>query len=942
MTDEVMEPLTDTMLKRKSSRRSNNDTRESIDSPSLQKLPSKAPDKKKGFLSKISKSKGDQQKKRAPKTDLISNSIRNPSNQLELFETQNEKKEDTSPRVPVETYEDSNDSDFLIDNPSSSPGAQPPAAKRSQPDPRPDTISHPLPLSASSPAAIQPPFQNDSNVETNPVFSGSSPWCQSASPTCSIDPLPEISHSWEPYRSSPISHTVFNSYESHTTTHTEVSVSLSSDKMFPDLCQEPGKMIPSDVPSSAPISEVPNEFTSHKKSDSTQPLKDPNFITEPEFISFSSFFSKLDPEDGLLFGDQARNFFLRSELPNEELSKIWMLSDIDGDLKLTFNEFCIAMKLVRNRKKGIPLPSEVPLSIFNSLSIMADSAGEMLPSETLQDQQGDPPSYSSHLLPQYSDLPEEQTQIPSNPNIAPGTEQYQPSEETPTIEDLPSSLQQDTLDSTDTEDLEETVTVDNYLIQNDFEDPIPKLTNSSPPTNYTDQIKTLFTPAPNPIPPPPTKTQMQQRSVLTPILSSYEIVQPSPRVEVTPVVQMRSYTTDSSTCPPRDKVSGFVEGAEDSIILSLPSRGGTDPRDMKNKKKMPRKRPDRVSAIILIDRSDNEESMVSLVNKGEVRTIELSPQKGDEDKLFMEDLTQLDTPDNEIANEPEKPENESTPHSSPSSNPVKPVSQKKDSRMNILKKKLMKRNKKTTGSNVSLEKAEATEAVERKKNKSKKTSKKEKKQHKRSNSLDINSVNPRCYGSQNDIHLGRKEDSRVPVVALTELYSSQKSVSTLSLSPSHNPSVFQPQNEYDSFDSTGSSDNDNLQSDDAVESAPRLRTRKKRIDRANRSLSSPECILSTPPIPDASSDRNDNTFATPEMDLDDNKTPLHETLSEPTPQYHIKYEREMLTQRIHEMIAKCDSLKCVNNQLTSELNQIRLQKNELAMQLRYHRPRNFL
>ena len=929
MSDEVMEPLTDTMLKRKTSRRSNNDTRDNNDSSLQQKLPSKTPDKKKGFLSKIAKSKGDQQKKRTAKPDPTANSIRNPSNHLDLFETQNEKRQDTSPRVPLGSYEDSNDSDFLIDNPSS-PGAQPPAAKRSLPEPNPDTVS--LPLSTSS---SQPPFHNESCEETNPVFSGHSPWCHTASPSCHVDQAPGISHSWEPYRSSPISQIVLSSYDSNTATHKSVSTIFSSDRMFPELNCDLENKNQSEVYNSVQTSDPPNEFTSHKRSDSmggTQPFKDPFIITESEFVSFSSFFQRLDPQDGLLFGDQARNFFLRSDLPNEELSKIWMLSDVDGDLKLTFAEFCIAMKLVRNRKKGIPLPAEVPPSLFNCLALLTDTY--LLSSDTHLDQQADPLSYSSNRLPQYSNLLDEQTPVPSNLFEA-------PSLATATLEDIPSSVPQDTQDSTDTEDLEETVTVDNYQIQDEIEDPIPKLSNSSVPTNYTDQIKTLFTPTPNPLPPPPTKTQMQQRSVLTPILSSYEIVQPFPRVEITPVVQMRSHTTDSSTCPIRrkDSCSGYIEGGEEPMILSLPNRGGTDPREMKSKKKISRKRPDRVSAVILIDKSENEESLVSLINNGEVRTINLTPHNGDEGKVFLDDLSQLSTTDNDVANEPEKANNESTPHSSPDSNRVKPVSQKKDSKMNLLKKKLMKRNKKATGSNGSLEKAGTQEPGSSKKNKAKKSSKKDKKKHKRSNSLEVNTLSNRFYGSQNDIHLPQKDDTRVPITALTELcrlYSPSKSVSTLSLSPSHNQDTFQPQNDYDSFDSTGSSDN--IQSDDVVEAAPKFRTRKKRIDRTKRSLSSPECIMSTPPIPDAGSSRhnnNNNTFT----EVDD-KTPLH--TAESAPACPASYEREMLTQRIHEMIAKCESLRSVNSQLTSELNQIRLQKNELAMQLRYHGPRNFL
>lgn len=71
-------------------------------------------------------------------------------------------------------------------------------------------------------------------------------------------------------------------------------------------------------------------------------------------------FLDLHPESGLLHGDKARNFFLQSKLPNQELSQIWRLADVDGDNALSEQEFCTAMKLVLMRRKGHSIPAALP------------------------------------------------------------------------------------------------------------------------------------------------------------------------------------------------------------------------------------------------------------------------------------------------------------------------------------------------------------------------------------------------------------------------------------------------------------------------------------------------------------------------------------------------------------------------------------------------------
>ncbi|XP_065057937.1 ralBP1-associated Eps domain-containing protein 2-like [Rhopilema esculentum] len=84
-------------------------------------------------------------------------------------------------------------------------------------------------------------------------------------------------------------------------------------------------------------------------------------ITEEQRSYYVTQFKKLQPnEKGLIKGPQARDFFMKSNLPVEVLSKIWHLSDINKDNALDLEEFCIAMHLVVAVKHEVDLPSTLP------------------------------------------------------------------------------------------------------------------------------------------------------------------------------------------------------------------------------------------------------------------------------------------------------------------------------------------------------------------------------------------------------------------------------------------------------------------------------------------------------------------------------------------------------------------------------------------------------
>ena len=51
-------------------------------------------------------------------------------------------------------------------------------------------------------------------------------------------------------------------------------------------------------------------------------------------------------------GDRVRDVLQTSGLPPTTLARIWDLSDLDRDGKLSIDEFCIACHLTRYAKKG--------------------------------------------------------------------------------------------------------------------------------------------------------------------------------------------------------------------------------------------------------------------------------------------------------------------------------------------------------------------------------------------------------------------------------------------------------------------------------------------------------------------------------------------------------------------------------------------------------------
>ena len=85
-------------------------------------------------------------------------------------------------------------------------------------------------------------------------------------------------------------------------------------------------------------------------------------LEEWEIKKYWEIFQGLKPQDNKLSGSKVSPVLKNSQLPQDKLSKIWELSDIDSDGNLDFEEFFIAMRLIFDIVNGsqLDVPAELP------------------------------------------------------------------------------------------------------------------------------------------------------------------------------------------------------------------------------------------------------------------------------------------------------------------------------------------------------------------------------------------------------------------------------------------------------------------------------------------------------------------------------------------------------------------------------------------------------
>ncbi|KAJ8965768.1 hypothetical protein NQ314_003909 [Rhamnusium bicolor] len=109
------------------------------------------------------------------------------------------------------------------------------------------------------------------------------------------------------------------------------------------------------------------------------PSTDPWVIIARERARYEEQFKSLKPNNGIITGEQAKGFFLQSQLPPLILGQIWALADTDADGKMDINEFSIACKLINLKLRGYEIPKGLPPSLLVSLKVNTPPAIPPLP-----------------------------------------------------------------------------------------------------------------------------------------------------------------------------------------------------------------------------------------------------------------------------------------------------------------------------------------------------------------------------------------------------------------------------------------------------------------------------------------------------------------------------------------------------------------------------------
>lgn len=99
------------------------------------------------------------------------------------------------------------------------------------------------------------------------------------------------------------------------------------------------------------------------------PVRIPS-LTQDKVAQYAGLFDRQSPQNGVLGGDQARQIFDKSGLPNETLGRIWALCDATERGGLNQAEFVVAMHLLTSTKAGLlrGLPNVLPPGLLEAAS----------------------------------------------------------------------------------------------------------------------------------------------------------------------------------------------------------------------------------------------------------------------------------------------------------------------------------------------------------------------------------------------------------------------------------------------------------------------------------------------------------------------------------------------------------------------------------------------
>lgn len=93
---------------------------------------------------------------------------------------------------------------------------------------------------------------------------------------------------------------------------------------------------------------------------SEQSVYQSQWFVPPVVAEYEADFEALNPRDGKLTGEQAKDKMVESHLPSNLLHRIWALADVDNDGLLAKAEYALAMHLIKMKLSGQDLPITLP------------------------------------------------------------------------------------------------------------------------------------------------------------------------------------------------------------------------------------------------------------------------------------------------------------------------------------------------------------------------------------------------------------------------------------------------------------------------------------------------------------------------------------------------------------------------------------------------------
>ncbi|ORY26048.1 hypothetical protein BCR39DRAFT_542389 [Naematelia encephala] len=221
----------------------------------------------------------------------------------------------------------------------------------------------------------------------------------------------------------------------------------------------PSNMSQPFAPSGAPVfnstpqnQPLANTFQSLLQNPSVKTPKVPWTLSKQEKKDYDQIFRAWEKGDGFISGETAREVFGQSGLGQDDLMKIWTLSDVDNRGKLNLPEFHVAMGLIYRALNGNEIPDKLPDELvpasMRDIDTTVNFMRDLLRHESNTRSDASSPSYANPAAAsrdassyKHSDAPASTTYRPSSRHLDRKAVRYAGEEADADIKDIRRQLQ---------------------------------------------------------------------------------------------------------------------------------------------------------------------------------------------------------------------------------------------------------------------------------------------------------------------------------------------------------------------------------------------------------------------------------------------------------------------------------------------------------------------